>query len=81
MALLRDSGCLKEARNDFAASILTQVDLKRHARYRYGDVGEFLSSHKEYYSRPPRSGREMGDKEPTAGNDDMQAEPGRLFLQ
>jgi Mrp family chromosome partitioning ATPase len=68
MILLRDSGCLKEGRSDFAASILTQVDLKRHARYRYGDVGEFLSSHKQYYSRPPRSRGETGDNEPAAEN-------------
>ena len=29
---------------------LTQVDLKRHARYRYGDSGEFLVEYAGYYS-------------------------------
>jgi hypothetical protein len=32
------------------ASALTQVDLKRHARYRSGDSGEFLVEYARYYS-------------------------------
>ena len=42
LGLLRNSGGLNEDRSDLAMAIVTQVDLKRHARYRYGDVGEFL---------------------------------------
>jgi uncharacterized protein involved in exopolysaccharide biosynthesis/Mrp family chromosome partitioning ATPase len=30
--------------------LLTQVDLKQHATYRYGDVGEALASYENYYS-------------------------------
>jgi uncharacterized protein involved in exopolysaccharide biosynthesis/Mrp family chromosome partitioning ATPase len=47
MSLLRDSGCLNRDRTDIAMAIVTQVDLKRHARYHYGDVGEFLVGHGE----------------------------------
>jgi hypothetical protein len=32
------------------ACALTQVDLKRHARYRSGDSGEFLVEYARYYS-------------------------------
>lgn len=50
VSLLRDAGCLDNARGDFAMSVLTRVDLREHARYRYGDVGEFMVRHKKYYS-------------------------------
>jgi polysaccharide biosynthesis transport protein len=42
LGLLRNSGGLNKDPSDLAMAIVTQVDLKRHARYRYGDVGEFL---------------------------------------
>jgi len=32
------------------SALVTQVDLKRHATYRYGDVGEVLAKYKKYYS-------------------------------
>lgn len=41
--LLRKFGGLNEEHGGIAMAIATQVDLKRHARYRYGDVGEFSS--------------------------------------
>jgi uncharacterized protein involved in exopolysaccharide biosynthesis/Mrp family chromosome partitioning ATPase len=50
MSLLRDSGCLNGDRIDVARAIVTQVDLKRHARYRYGDIGEFLVDHGKQHS-------------------------------
>jgi hypothetical protein len=37
-------------------AIVTQVDLKRHARYRYGDVGEFLAQGRKHPAREPRPG-------------------------
>ena len=40
--LLRHSGCLDKQRKDFAVAILTQVNLKKHVRYEYGDVGQYL---------------------------------------
>lgn len=40
--LLRHSGCLDTRRKDFAVAILTQVNLKKHARYEYGDAGQYL---------------------------------------
>jgi uncharacterized protein involved in exopolysaccharide biosynthesis/Mrp family chromosome partitioning ATPase len=48
LSLLGDSGCHNEDRSDLAMAIVTQVDLKRHARYRYGDVGDFLLKHRKY---------------------------------
>ncbi|WP_426614393.1 Wzz/FepE/Etk N-terminal domain-containing protein [Bradyrhizobium sp. McL0616] len=43
LGLLRNCGRIKNERGDFAAAIVTQVDLKRHAQYRYGDTSEFLA--------------------------------------
>lgn len=43
MSLLRNCGCFENERDDFTAAILTQVDLKKHAQYRYGDVSEFAA--------------------------------------
>src|SRR5229473_691011 len=72
LSLLRDSGCLDTDRSDLAVAIVTQVDLKRHARYRYGDVGEFLVKHSKYYSRSVEVQPDTGGKDPTAGADDEQ---------
>jgi hypothetical protein len=43
MGLLRDCGCFDNERGDFAAAIVTQVDLKKHAQYHYGDASEFAT--------------------------------------
>ncbi|WP_051383167.1 Wzz/FepE/Etk N-terminal domain-containing protein [Bradyrhizobium sp. WSM3983] len=43
LGLLRSSWCIENERSDFAAAIVTQVDLKRHAQYRYGDASEFIA--------------------------------------
>ncbi len=72
LSLLRDSGCLDTDRSDLAVAIVTQVDLKKHARYRYGDVGEFLVKHSKYYSRSVEVQPDTGGKDPTAGADDEQ---------
>jgi polysaccharide biosynthesis transport protein len=72
LSMLRDSGCLDMDRSDLAVAIVTQVDLKRHARYRYGDVGEFLVKHSKYYSRSIEVQPDTGGKDSTAGADDEQ---------
>ena len=72
LSLLRDSGCLDKDRSDLAIAIVTQVDLKRHARYRYGDVGEFLAKRRKYYSRFIEAQPDTVDTDPTAGADDKQ---------
>jgi Mrp family chromosome partitioning ATPase len=41
--LLRKSGGLNKEHSDLAMAVATQVDLKRHARYHYGDAGEYSS--------------------------------------
>ena len=72
LSLLRDAGCLDKDRSDLATAIVTQVDLKRHARYRYGDVGEFLAKRRQYYSRFIEAQPDTGDRDPTAGAHDEQ---------
>ncbi len=72
LSLLRDSGCLDKDRSDLAIAVVTQVDLKRHARYRYGDVGEFLAKRRKYYSRFIEAQPDTVDTDPTAGADDEQ---------
>ena len=72
LSLLRDSGCLDKDRSDLAIAIVTQVDLKRHARYRYGDVGEFLAKHRKYHSRFIKAQPDTGNRDPTAGAHDEQ---------
>jgi uncharacterized protein involved in exopolysaccharide biosynthesis len=42
MSLLHGSGAFNKDRGHLALAIVTRVDLKRHAQYRYGDVGELL---------------------------------------
>ena len=34
---------------DIAGAVLTQIDLKKHALYRYNDIGEYYSKTKNYY--------------------------------
>jgi polysaccharide biosynthesis transport protein len=68
LSLLGDSGCLDNDRSDLAIAIVTQVDLKKHARYRYGDVGEFLVRYRKYYSRSIEAHPDTGDKVRTAGD-------------
>jgi polysaccharide biosynthesis transport protein len=72
LSLLRESGCLDKDRSDLAIAIVTQVDLKKHARYRYGDVGEFLAKHRKYYSRFIKAQPDTGGRDPTAGAHDEQ---------
>ena len=50
LSVLRDFGCLDKQRNDLAVAILMQVDLKKHTRYGYGDVGEYLGKRSTRYS-------------------------------
>jgi polysaccharide biosynthesis transport protein len=67
LSLLRDSGCFDMDRSDLAIAIVAQVDLKRHARYRYGDVGEFLVNHRNYHSGCAEAKPDTGHKDSTAG--------------
>jgi Mrp family chromosome partitioning ATPase len=46
-ALRRDSSNVVRA-----SALVTQVDLKRHADYRYGDVGEAFAKYRKYYFGP-----------------------------
>jgi polysaccharide biosynthesis transport protein len=70
LSLLRDSGCLDK---HSAVAIVTQVDLKRHARYRYGDIGEFLMKREKYYSRSIEVQPDTGNKNRAAGVHEVEA--------
>jgi polysaccharide biosynthesis transport protein len=47
--LLRDPGDRQHSK--ILCGLVTQVNLKKHARYRYGDVGELFVRFRQYYSR------------------------------
>jgi uncharacterized protein involved in exopolysaccharide biosynthesis/MinD-like ATPase involved in chromosome partitioning or flagellar assembly len=49
LRLLRGAGSDKDS-SELPTAILTRVDLKQHARYRFGDAGEFLLKYRNYYS-------------------------------
>jgi polysaccharide biosynthesis transport protein len=70
LSLLRDLDHLDMDRSDLALAIVTQVDLKRHARYRYGDIGEFLV--KRDNRRSVAAQQNSRDNDPTPGAYDGQ---------
>lgn len=47
--LLRTPALSDKARSEFASAVVTQVDLKKHARYRYGDLAESFVKYRKYY--------------------------------
>ena len=47
--LLRSPDFLSTNGIDLASAVVTQVNLKKHARYRYGDVGESFVKYRKYY--------------------------------
>jgi len=40
----------KDSNLDLAGTILSQVNIRKHARYGYGDYGSYYGKYKEYYS-------------------------------
>ena len=40
---------LRDARANLLGSVLTQVNLRRHARLRYGDASQYYKYYKKYY--------------------------------
>ena len=47
--LLNSYEALQDARAEIAGVVLTQVDLKRHATYGYGDVAHYYGKYQKYY--------------------------------
>jgi Mrp family chromosome partitioning ATPase len=40
---------LREAKATVAGVVLTQVDVRKHARYGYGDAGQYYGKYQKYY--------------------------------
>jgi capsular exopolysaccharide synthesis family protein len=40
---------MREARASVAGAVLTQVDVRKHAQYGYGDVGQYYGKYQKYY--------------------------------
>ena len=40
---------MREARGHVAGVVLTQVDVRKHAQYGYGDVGQYYGKYQKYY--------------------------------
>lgn len=55
--LLDDAGCPESAWRELPTAVLTQVDLKRHARYRFGDAGELMVKYRKYYTHSAKAWR------------------------
>jgi polysaccharide biosynthesis transport protein len=53
--LVRDVGCLDKRLRDRPIAILTQVSLKAHAQYRFGDIGECLVKYRKHYLHSVRT--------------------------
>lgn len=51
LAILRNSGFSGRPPPDLAGVVITQVDLRRHALYRYGDSGEVVMRYGQRYAR------------------------------
>jgi polysaccharide biosynthesis transport protein len=51
LRMVGDVGCLDKGLRDLPIAILTQVDLKAHAQYRFGDIGECLVKYRKHYLR------------------------------
>lgn len=70
LRLLRDTRLLGNDSCDVVSAVVTQVDLNKHARYRYGDVGESFVRYARYYIEDPgRSGSEFAAGSRTARSD------------
>ncbi|KFC70979.1 Lipopolysaccharide biosynthesis protein [Bosea sp. LC85] len=72
--LLRDAGCPEKEWSELPTAIVTQVDLKQHARYRFGDAGELMVKHRKYYAHAARAWRvaarvRAASSSPRPGND------------
>ncbi len=64
LALMRTTSLVEDDGAGRVVSALTQVDIRKHARYRYGDSGEFLVEYAQYLTPsggkwlPPAGGRD-----------------------
>ncbi|MBD2746941.1 polysaccharide biosynthesis tyrosine autokinase [Microvirga sp. BT688] len=51
--LLRSAGTPLKPADELVSAVVTRVNLKKHARYGYGDLGEILAKYSHYRSLPP----------------------------
>jgi polysaccharide biosynthesis transport protein len=53
LAVLHDARAFDAGRNGSVAGVVTQVQMNKHAQYRYGDVGESFVRYARYYGKGP----------------------------
>ena len=70
--LVRDSCSLEESCNGTQFAIVTQVNLKKHAQYHYGDVGESLVRHRKYFACSIEAAHAANDENPPTRFGDKQ---------
>jgi uncharacterized protein involved in exopolysaccharide biosynthesis len=63
LGVLYDTGSLNRDRSDRVMAIVTQVDLEKHARYDFGDVGKFPVKKETYPSRSSETRTDTGHAE------------------
>ena len=49
VSVVRNVGCLDKGLRGLPIAILAQVDLKAHAQYRFGDIGECVVKYRKHY--------------------------------
>lgn len=72
LRLLRDAGCPDKEWSELPTAILTQVDLKRHAQYAFGDAGELMLKYRKHYTHSVKAWRSVAP----AGGANSTARPG-----
>jgi polysaccharide biosynthesis transport protein len=60
LTLLRNLGLPDGDDGPIAGAVVTQADMKKHARYRYGDIGESVARYPHYYPKPTQRRWEIG---------------------
>ncbi len=68
LGLLRDARLFERGQEEVIAGVVTQVDVNKHARYRYGDTGESFVRYARYYMNAPAILPPWNSRPPTAAS-------------
>ena len=76
LGLLHDTRLFERGRDDLVVGVVTQVDVTKHARYRYGDVGRIVrADSRGYYIEPPAAQRRGNRPRPLHSSGDEPFKP------